>query len=105
MKQLISEGAEVNGTTERRVTALISAVSGCQLSAVEYLLSQGADRLMETDEGFNAFDFAFYLNDVRVAQLVRTNAMAPKPMKDFTVQISQDLVDGKAGGRRPVKGN
>lgn len=42
MKQLISEGAEVNGTTERRVTALISAVSGCQLSAVEYLLSQGA---------------------------------------------------------------
>lgn len=90
MKTLISEGAEVNGTNERLVTPLISAVSGCQLSAVEYLLSQGADRSMETDQGFNAFDFAFYLNDVAVAALVRTKAMAPKPMRDFTVKISKD---------------
>jgi ankyrin repeat protein len=96
MKKLISEGAEVNGTNERLVAPLISAAAGCQLSAVEFLLSIGADRSLQTDEGLNAFDFAFYLNDVAVARLVQIKNRGPRPRtpRDVTALIAEEVLRG-----------
>jgi hypothetical protein len=98
MTNLISEGAEVNGTNERLVTTLISAAAGCQLSAVEFLLSVGADPCLQTDEGLNAFDFAFSLNDVAVARLVKIENRWPtsKEPRDITALIAKEVLSGDA---------
>ena len=104
MNNLISEGAEVNGTNERLVTPLISAAAGCQLSAVEFLLSVGADPSRQTDEGLNAFDFAFSLNDVEVARLVKIKDRWPtsRTPRDITALIAKEVLSGDAA---PGKAN
>lgn len=102
IKRLLAEGADVNATNERGVTPLISATAGYQLGVVEFLLSLGADPTPQTDEGFNAFDFAFYNNDVGIARLIRIEGRWPKPMarpKDITARISEELQRSGGAGR------
>ncbi|MGZ3519310.1 MAG: ankyrin repeat domain-containing protein [Vulcanimicrobiaceae bacterium] len=94
VKSLIADGADVNGSNERFVTPLISAASGCQLSAVQFLLSRGADPAAETDEGFNAYDFAIFNNDVTIARLVKVGSRRGKPLAkpvDLSRRISEEV--------------
>jgi len=102
IKRLLAKDTDVNAANERGVTPLIAATAGCQLSVVEFFLSLGADPTPQTDEGFNAFDFAFYNNDVGIARLIRIEGRWPKPMAppiDITARISEELLRRGGTGR------
>jgi hypothetical protein len=58
MKSLLAQGADVNAADEEGVTPLIAASSYRQRPAVKLLLSRGANRSAQTNEGFIAYDFA-----------------------------------------------